>query len=413
MLLFKLMSYLQGYLLILVTGEAPEKFVNMAAGRGIYLWDIARVSDRAVVMKVHLIAIKPLRHIARRTRCRFKIKRRVGFPFYMFWFKRRSSLALGAVFFVGALYFLSSFVWFIEVRGNDRLDVNEVMLAAAEAGLSRGTPKWKIDPGRLEADIGERLPLVAWTGVYVKGTKVTIEVTERIVPEEEEHRPSNVVAKKAGLLTEILVLNGHPVVREGDTVSQGQVLVSGEIPGPEEPLQPGEVKEPGEKPQAPPARLVHAGAIVRARVWYEGYGEAAVVETGQRLTGRCETRVSMKFKGKEIILSGSQTIPYELYEANTFVKRMPEWRNLGIPVELVTVKYYELVDYKEDRGRVGAREIAGKQALEAAGGQIPPDARIQKQWLEEVSTGHEENLVRVKAVIETVEDIGEEVLFDP
>lgn len=414
MLLFKLMSYLQGYLVILVTGAAPEKFVNMSAGRGIYLWDIIRVSDSTVVMKVHMSAVKALRHIARRTRCRFKVKRRVGFPFYFIWLKQRKSLALGAFFFVGALYFLSSFVWFIEVRGNDRLAVNEILLAAEEAGLSRGTPKWQIEPGRVEAYIGERIPLVAWTGVYIKGTRVTIEVAERTVPEAEDRRPSHIVAKKAGLIKEMLILNGHPAVREGDTVSQGQVLISGEIPPPEEPLQQGEVKKPGEKPKpVQPARLVHAKGLVRARVWYEGYGEAAVVETGQRLTGRCETRVSMKFKGKEIILSGSQIIPYDLYEANTLVKSVPEWRNLNIPVELVTVKYYELVDYKEDHGQAGAREIAGERALEAAGGQIPPGARIQERWMEEVSTGHVENLVRVRAVIETVEDIGEEAIFNP
>ncbi|NLI12999.1 sporulation protein YqfD [Pelotomaculum propionicicum] len=414
MFLFKLMSYLQGYLLILVTGSAPEKFVNMSAGRGIYLWDITRVSDSAVVMKVHLRAVKPLRHIARRTSCRFRIKRRVGFPFYLAWLKQRKSLALGAVFFVGALYFLSSFVWFIEVRGNDRLGVNEVLQAAAEAGLSRGTPKWRVDPGRVEANIGEKLPLVSWTGVYIKGAKATIEVAERTVPGEEDRRPANIIAKKSGLIKEILVLNGHPVVKEGDTVSQGQVLVAGAIPPPEEPLPPGGVKKPGEKPKpVQPARLVHASAIARARVWYEGYGESAVIETGRRLSGRSETRVSMKFYGKEIILAGSQNIPYELYEANTLVKRVPEWRNLNIPVELITVKYYELVDYKEDHGRAGARGIAWERALADAGSKMPPGARIQEQWMEDVSTGPEENVVRVKAVIETVEDIGEEEIINP
>lgn len=412
MFLFKLMSCLQGYLVILVTGDTPEKFVNMAAGRGIYLWDIARVSNRAVVMKVHLSAVKPLRHIARRTRCRFRIRRRAGFPFYFVWLRQRRALALGALFFAGSLYFLSSFVWFIEVKGNERLSTGEVLLVATEAGLARGTPKWKIDTGRVEVSIEERLPLVAWTGVYIKGTKVTIEVAERTVPEEEDSRPSHIVAKKAGLIKEILVLSGHPAVKEGDTVDQGQVLISGEIPPPEEPLKPGEEKKPVETPKAArPSRFVHAKGIARARVWYEGYGEANVVETGQRPTGRSETRISIKFKGKEIILSGNQNIPYEQYEVNTLVKRMPEWRNLNMPVELVTVKYYELADYREDHGRAGARRIAEERALEAAAKQIPENARIQERWVEEAPAGHSENLVRVKAVIETVEDIGEEKLF--
>lgn len=414
MLLFKLMSYLLGYVVILVTGEAPEKFVNMAASRGIYLWDIARVGDGAILLKVRLSAVKSLRHIARRTRCRFRIRRRRGLPFHFARLRLRKALALGAVFFLGALYLLSSFVWFIEVRGNERLSAAEVLGVAAEAGLSRGVPKWKIETGRVEAKIEERLPLVTWTGVYIKGTKVTIEVAERLVPEEEDRRPSHIVAAKTGLIKEVLVLNGHPAVKEGDTVVPGQVLISGEIPPLEEPSRPGEEKKPGEVPKIiRPSRYVHAHGIVRARVWYEGYGEAKIVETGRRLTGRVESRVSMKFEGKEIILSGNQNIPYEYYEVETFVKRMPEWRNLAIPVELVTVKYLELADYREERGRVGARRIAEERALEMVLNQLPKDARVQERRVEEVLTGHPENLVRVKAVIETVEDIGNEKLFKP
>ena len=34
MLLFKLISFLLGYVTILVTGDAPEKLINMAASRG-------------------------------------------------------------------------------------------------------------------------------------------------------------------------------------------------------------------------------------------------------------------------------------------------------------------------------------------------------------------------------------------
>lgn len=414
MLLFRLMSYLRGYVIILVTGEAPEKFVNMVASRGIYLWDIARVRDGAILLKVRLSAVKPLRHIARRTRCRFRIRRRTGVPFHIARLRRRKALALGAVFFLGALYFLSSFVWFVEVRGNERLSAAEVLGVAEEAGLRRGVPKWKIETGRVEARIEERLPLVTWTGVYIKGTKVTIEVSERTVPEEEDRRPSHIVAAKAGLVKELLILNGHPAVKEGDTVAPGQVLISGEIPPPEEPSRPGEEKKPGDIPKVVlPSRYVHAKGIVRARVWYEGYGEAKIVETGRRPTGRSETCVSMKFEGKEIILSGNQNIPFEYYEVETFVKRIPKWRNLEVPVELVTVKYLELTDYREERGQAGARKLAEERALEAASRPFAKDARVLDRSVEEVLTGHPENLVRVKAVIETVEDIGIEKLFKP
>ncbi|MDD4238115.1 MAG: sporulation protein YqfD [Desulfotomaculaceae bacterium] len=414
MLLFRLMSALLGYVVIMVTGEAPERFVNMAASRGIYLWDITRVSEGAVLMKVRLGTVKSLRHIARRTKCRFHFERRVGLPFLYKRLLRRKALALGVLFFLATLYLLSSFVWFIEVKGNERLTVPEVLGAAAEAGLNRGMPKWRVETGRVETAIEEKLPLVAWTGVYIKGTKVIIEVAERVVPDAEDNRPSHIIATKAGLVKEVLILNGHPAVKEGDTVSPGQVLISGEIPPFEEPLKPVEEQKLGEEPKPQKtSRFVHARGIIRARVWYDGYGEANIVETGLRSTGRSETRVSIKFKGKEIILSGNQNVPYECYDTETLVKTIPQWRNLEVPVELVTLKYYEMAEYREEHGIEGARSLAVERALAEATGLIPKEARVTNRLLEEIQTGHPENIVRVKVTIETIEDIGEESLFKP
>lgn len=411
MLLFRMMSCLQGYLLIHVTGEAPERFVNMAASRGIYLWDVERLNDGAVILKVQLKDVKPLRHIARRTRCRFRVRRRFGLPFYLAVLRRRKALALGAFLFLAVLYSLSSFIWFVEVRGNEKLDSSHVLQAAKVAGLHRGSLKWNIDPGDVENKIVEQLPLLSWSGVYIKGTKATIEVAERIVPADEDHQPAHIVAKKMGVIKEVLVLNGHQAVKEGDTVVQGQVLISGKIPPPEEPPKSGDDKKMGQSPK--PSRYVHAMGIARARVWYEGYSEVGLVETGQRPTGREETRVSIKFKGKEIILSGSQNDPFEQYETKTFISRAPEWRNLTLPVEIITVKYFELADYREERSRAAARRTAEERAHAAASDTMPGDARIQERWVEEIATSDSDKLVRIKVVIETVEDIGEEALFKP
>ena len=410
MILFRTMSWLQGYLVIHVTGEAPERFVNMAASRGIYLWDVERVRNGAVMLKVHLKAVKPLRHIARRTRCRFRIRQRLGLPFYFAALRRRKALALGALLFLTALYFLSSFIWFVEVKGNHKLDSSQVLQAAGQAGLRRGTFKWNIDPAAVENKIVEQLPLVSWSGVYIKGTKVTIEVAERIVPAEENNRPAHIVAKKMGVIKEVLVINGRQAVKEGDTVSKGQVLISGEILPVEEPVEIESDKKA--EPSKPPV-FVHAKGIARARVWYDGYSEVSLVETGKRPTGREETRVSIKFKGKEIILSGSPNEPFEQYETKTFISRTPQWRNLTLPVELITVKYFELADFKEERSRAAARRIAEERAYTAATRDMPGDARIQDRWVEEVATGDSDKLVRVKVVVETVEDIGEEAFFKP
>ena len=45
MVLLRLFSFLLGHVSLVVRGEFLEKFVNLAASRGIYLWDITRLEN--------------------------------------------------------------------------------------------------------------------------------------------------------------------------------------------------------------------------------------------------------------------------------------------------------------------------------------------------------------------------------
>lgn len=410
MVLLRLLSFLMGHVSLVVRGEFLEKFVNMAASRGIYLWDITRLGNDKVRVKVRISDVRPLRHIARATKSCFKIVERKGLPFMLNRMKKRKLLAIGGVVFLVTLYFLSSFVWFIQVTGNDKLSDEDIKKIAAEAGLRPGVAKWDLDAKLVERTLREKIPSVAWAGVYVKGTRVTVEIAERKLVQEDPHRnePAHIVAGKAGLIKEVLVLNGQAVVKEGDTVLPGSILISGEI---KEEIKPEQTNQPlpeGQEPQEPQyiSRFVKAKGIVRARVWYEGYGECRISETLEKLSGQQKTSVRIKFGVKEIIISGPKESPFQYYEEKQNVKSLPKWRNLSIPVELRTVQYLEKLKERMNYGQAGAKRIAEQKALEEVNAKLPQGAKIMERRLEQVNTGREEELVRIKAFVETVEDIG-------
>ncbi|AQS59901.1 sporulation protein YqfD [Desulforamulus ferrireducens] len=409
MVLLRLFSFLLGHVSLVVRGEFLEKFVNLAASRGIYLWDITRIDKDKVRVKVRIADVRPLRHIARATQSSFKVRERRGMPFMINRLKKRKLLALGGISFLVTLYILSSFVWFIGVTGNDKLSDEEIKNAAAQAGLRRGVAKWNLEPKEIEKSIREQLPSVAWAGVYIKGTHVVIEIAERKLVQEEPHKgPAHLVASKAGLIKEVLVLNGQAKVKEGDTVLPGSILISGEIL---EEVKPEPFNQPLPAGQEPPepqyiSRFVQAKGIVRARVWYEGYGECPLSETVEKLTGNQKTSHRIKFKGKEIIISGPKTSPYQHFEVKETVKSLPKWRNYEIPVEVTTVHYLEKVVTRLQHGLTGAKQIAEEKAMAEVSAKLPKDAKIVERRSEVVNTGQQENLVRVKVFVETIEDIG-------
>ncbi|MGQ9531543.1 MAG: sporulation protein YqfD [Desulfotomaculales bacterium] len=404
--MFRLTSYLRGFVSLVLEGEALEKFFNMAASRGIPLWNLRRLNRRRAAVQVPLQAVWPLRHVARRTRTRFRIQKRTGLPFLLLGLRRRRMLAGGALVFVTVVYLLSSFVWSVEVVGHQSLDPQEILAVAREAGVRPGACRWRLRAAEVEGRIADRVPAVAWVGVHFKGTRAIIEVAEKKFPAPADVRPCHIVAAKSGLVKEVLVLRGTPRVAEGDVVEPGQVLISGEVPV--------AVSGPGAGQEQPPPRelrRVHAAGLVRARVWYRGYAEVPLVEEGERPSGRSALVMGLRIGNREVALLGKRNLGYLRYHEEKLVKRLPSWRNLDVPVELHIVRRHELVPWRTERSPAEAREMAVRKALEAALSGVPPLARILDQQVNEVPAGHPPGLVRVWAQVETLEDIGTEQYF--
>ena len=405
MFLQKMNNYLAGYVTITVSG-AVERFINLATKQGISIWDAQTKKENEVVLNVRVKAVKNLRKVARKSGCRFKIKKRAGLPFLLSHFNKRKAMVLGCIFFLTALYIFSSFVWSVQVTGNRNIKAADILQAAAKAGLERGVPRRTVNIGAVEKNIQDQLPLVSWIGIEIKGTRAAIEVVEKTQAQEPYNGPAHVVAKKSGLVEDVLVFQGDPVVKEGDAVVEGQVLISGIILPPED-LDKKAPSDQADKKPPQKKTYVNAKGSVRARCWYERYGEASLIEKGRKYTGQVITRVCMKIRGREIILTGPQSIPFTSYKTGgSLVKRAPHWRNYSIPVEFITVKYYEIKGYSLHRTRNQARDLAVAQALDGIKKQLPAGAVILNKRLEEVIVNQPEDVVRMRAFVETEEEIG-------
>jgi len=404
--LARLWSFITGYVSLVVEGKNLEKLINMAVSRGLYLWDVKWIDPGKARVKLRLNGIWALRHIGRRTGCRFKIVGRGGVPFRIAGMKKRKVLLAGAVLSALVIYLLSSFIWFVEVKGNNIIPRERLLKTAEEAGLSMGTLKSGLDKDGVEKYLRNEMPEVSWVGITVTGTKAVIEIAEKVIVPPADNSPANVVARKDGLIQEILVLRGKPAVSEGNMVKKGDILITGVIIPEPEPETENDSEPDNEEDQPPvPVELVRARGIVRAKVWYEGYGECLLVNAGTRRTGKKVQVLSIRALNKDFLIKGPRLIPFQSYITDTDVKRIPAWRNLSIPVELITMNYYEVESYRDIIGITQAKKTARERALANAKAKLPSDARILKEISEEIPA-RGSNVVRVKQVLETIEDIG-------
>ncbi|GAB4268695.1 sporulation protein YqfD [Thermincola ferriacetica] len=399
-------SYLMGYLTLLVEGEAVEKLVNMAVSRGIYLWDIRWLGPQKILLKARVSSFRALRHIIKRTGGKMKIKNKKGLPFATAKVLRRKMMVVGALTCVAVLYILSSFVWFIDVAGNKKVSTDIILKTAEKAGLYTGTAKWKLDSSEVEKRIKTELPGISWVGINITGTKAIIRVAEKVTPPVEDDRPAHIVANKTGLIEEVLVLSGVAAAKEGEMVKKGDLLISGiiesEIEAPIEKENPEQLLE-GEKQKVIRRRFVRARGIIKARVWYDGYGEAQLKTVKTVETGRYVRKIVVKLGQKSISIQGSARVPFKSYIKKEEVERLPAWRNLKIPVEVLITYYYETKPVTEKIAFDEAKKLAIQKAKSQF--KLPAQVKLLKEKTYIIKT-KEPDLVRVKVMVETLENIG-------
>lgn len=260
-----LWNYLHGYVIINVTGFSVERFVNLAAHRGIYIWDVCP-QGTGITMKVSIEGFRMLKEASRKTKCHVKIVGRRGLPFTMNRYRKRKILMVGLLFFVMALYALSSFIWVVEIEGNDRITVESLLKSCDEKGLSPGSYKGKIDTKNLSELLIEEFPDISWVSVKIHGTNALISIVETIPETEIVDRttPCDIVAKKDGIIESVATSAGTPLIKPRDIVQAGQLLVSSEVL-----MKDGDI-EVGKS-------YVKAQAQVRAKVWYEINEETQIV----------------------------------------------------------------------------------------------------------------------------------------
>lgn len=403
----KFWSFVMGYLNIIVESKEVEKLVNMAVSRGIYLWDICQIGPDKVLLKSRVSSFRALRHIVRRTGGRMRIKEKKGIPFYTAKVMKRQMLIIGGIACIAILYIMSSFIWFIEIEGNKKVSSKVILNEAEKFGLYVGTAKWKFDSAQLEKQLRNNLPQLSWVGISVTGTKAKIKVAEKTEAPLSEDQPAHIIAEKSGLIEEVLVKTGQAVIEEGKLVKKGDLLISG-IVTTETEAPPGsgtEESEEQEPEEIITQRYVRAKGIVKARVWYEGYGEAQLISQKTVKTGRYSRVLQLKIGSNSITLQGSEKIPYKNYTESRKVKRVPGWRNIRIPVEVVTTNYYETKKLEERHSWTEAIQLARALAEKQLDNVMPAKAKVVNQKMHIIKT-NEPNIVRVKISVETQENIG-------
>lgn len=388
----KLFNQVSGTIAVSLKGKNTERIINMALARGIFLWDI-RHTDTGINCKVRNTAFEALKNIAEENRHELIIIERRGLPFYRNIIKTRMGFITGALIFVLALYLMSSFVWFINVSGNHQINTNRILLTAAKYGVYQGAAKWNFSRSKVEKSILQDISELAYVQLDIRGVRANIKVVEKILPPHEITGPCNIVARKGGVVENILVLEGQASTQPGQVVAKGDILISGIILP--EPNQAGETNQQDE------IHEVRARGTVKARVWYEGYGECKLRNESKVFTGRKRNVVYLHTPWKNMILIGNREEDYPYYTQKenqmTFSTPVGEFGLCRIKIKEQAKKTTVYTEAK-------AIEIARGRAMRILRQKMGETQRIANTKVDLLSSPSD-NILRVRIAAEKLEDI--------
>ena len=354
--------YLHGYVMITVSGFSVERFVNMATFRGIYLWNI-QPKGSSIQMNVSSKGYSLLKECAEKTGCQYHIVRRCGLPALIRKYKKRKILAFGILFFVAALYTLSSFVWTIEVEGNERIAKEDILTACENIGMSAGKLKWNMHTDEVTQKLLETFPDISWVSVSIKGTNALVKIVEAIPQPEmiDKITPSDLIAKKDSVIQSITTEAGTPIVQSGDVVKKGALLISGEVI-----ITAGEEAEVGRE-------YIHARGTILGKVWYNLEESVPLQYTEKMYTGE-------EKKDKSIMIGNTiLNVIQPNMEDSTYDKEKTSVNQFAIgdfklPVAYIqeTYKVYETIQKQrtEEQAKKELENRLKQKAEEIAEGEI-------------------------------------------
>lgn len=327
MFILNILNFSRGYLTIKVTGDYPERFINMCSGKNINIWNVKSRGQKTLTACVSVKGFRHLKEVCRATGSKLHIISKKGLPFVSFRLRRRTGLVLGFVFFLFAMIWLCSHIWYIDITDNTSIPKEELMHQLELSGIKQGTPIREIKPGKVQASMLNLNPKLAWVWPTVKGTSIYIDLRERVTTPEilPTNQPCNIVASHSGLISSMLVKEGRSIVSKDMYVSQGQLLVGGIMDS-----------------SAIGVRYVHSDAEIWA-ITQESVSESFPLETIEsHKTGNSSVSYTLKlgnFNLSTPVFGGK----FNTCETETF-ESVLHIGNIYFPISFIKTQYMETIN---------------------------------------------------------------------
>lgn len=392
--MFKIISFLTGYVTLRLYGSGALDALNTLKSEGFNIGSPSVTEDgyiiscsvfRADAVTARLMALS----------ADFEVTGRHGISFFAYRYRARVGLLVGAALAMLIVFGSTRILWDVRIDCNGEYDAPAAERALASLGVKCGKPIGDIDVYNTELQFLVDNPQFSDIALNIQGTVAVVRLRVRSRPERPEEKTGayDVVAAEPGIIRGISATEGVPVVKDGDTVDKGDVLISGIMQGAY-----GEYY------------IHHACGSVAATVYREFTAVIPLNSEKKIYTGKSETKTTFTVLGRQVRMFLSELSPFEKSDAETSTKPVTVF-GLKTPIVKESVIYRE---YTVSPTRLSEEE-AEREARAAFDAFLESEAGGEVTKTEVDCTYNEElDAVVISAVAEVIAEIGVETpIKDP
>ncbi len=334
--MYPLYYYLTGYRTLSTDASHAADLLEICRRGGCVYADFCHDHDGGIRLTFPLRVARTVESTAAAGGIPLTVLRTGGLPRRLARLARRPGLILGGILGVLLCVAASRVVWDIRIEGNSTVSDRAIEETLAACGFTVGTPLKGFRADVLENQVLLADDRLAWISVNRRGTVAYVEVREAShTPTPEPNTPADLVAAVGGIIQRVELEAGNVRVSAGQTVSPGDVLVSGIYDS-----------------QTEGIRLTRARARIYAQTEREitvtvplTYREKTYLSTADGALSAVSWEKSVIFFKKTVNFSkktGNEGVVYDIIESEQDFSLM---EGVGFPLSVRTVWYlpYEWV----------------------------------------------------------------------
>ncbi len=325
----KILDLFLGVCTLEAEGTFPERIINIAKENYIFIRNISIEETGKLTFSVSRRGYRYLSALPLPENLSLSLVKEYGFSTFFNKNKHRYALVAAPIIGLLLLFLSTCFIWNVNVIDADPETEKRILNELEDMGVKRGALKFTIDQKKVKNEILIKDPSLSWIWVDIKGSAAIVRYADRTpVPSIfNEAAFCNVYSSSDAVITRISTTNGTPVVKVGDTVLKGELLIEGTRRKSEEEVE-----------------FVHASGEVYGLCWEEktlSFPNKTQIRTP---TGKNYQRLSINFEKFLIKLFINSSILYPEYDIIEYNRSIPY-----LPVTFIKEEIAEVsVSYKDN-----------------------------------------------------------------